>query len=891
MDQRFSQMPLKLIEQESPSVSMKRSGQMNFSPIQTPLVLTDSQKSTFFTRRLLLLLSLLISGVVLLSMLMVVGIAWRQNESAIRQESLLLHNSWKDRRQDLVKNIRDYAFWGEAWNHLHLKVDTIWAFEQQNFGPGLFSEFHYEGVFVVDGEGRTRYSVINGRMSDLPIESWLGTHAVSVVRQARTLSQQENAISMNMMIGTTPAIVAAAPVTTGKVPGLKNRAGMPTVLIFVDRMTPGKLRDFGNSIGIANTRVPANPQDAYVAPFINEDVTDSMPVVIRWDSDQPGRNLLLILLPMLFGATVILGLVARKVVNYAMHNAMLCDQHFMLLMHSQRELAASEARFRDVAETASDWIWETNAQGILIYLSKRFAVVTGYGVRQLLGKSIDDILQHDVQPVSTWIFQQREEHHRQALRCYSVSAGGETRICTLVAKVIEDNGQIAGYRGTVSDVTQEVEDQARIHYLSQHDALTGLPNRLYMSEFLTGRLQAYLTTDRPLVLISLDLDNFKPINDTWGHAAGDYVLNKVSLRLRSVLKAGDLVSRQGGDEFIVIVSDFANEQEINNCCRALLNEICRPFYLGQQEIFIGASMGIALAPKDAMQAEELLRLADIALYKSKREGRNRWTWYSAEMAEHLVVRREMERGLRKAIVGKELRLDYQPRYSLNNASLDGAEALIRWEHPEKGLIMPDKFIGLAEETGLIVEISDWVLARACADASTWPEPMYVSVNISPVEFRSGNLAKRVAEALERSGLAAERLELEITENITLENPQSALKVMQQLKRLGVKLTVDDFGAGHASLGYLKTFPFDGMKMDRSYMNDFPHSAQAASIVEGIIGLGKAFALTVTAEGVETREQLQELQAIACQEGQGYYLGRPMPLDHFSRLLKEPVTLR
>ncbi|WP_342754988.1 EAL domain-containing protein [Pantoea sp. MBD-2R] len=863
---------------------------MNFSPLQTNLVLTDGQKSTFFTRRLLMSLSLLMSGVVLLSMLMVVGIAWRQNESSIRQESLLLHNGWKDRRQDLMKNIRDYAFWGEAWNHLHLNVDTDWAYDQQNLGPGLFSEFHYEGVFVVDGEGRTRYSVINGQLSDLPVESWLGTHAAPLVRQARALLKQESATSTNMMIGSTPAIVAAAPITTGKVPGLKTRAGMPSVLIFIDRLTPEKLRDFGAAIGVANARVPGSLQDAFITPFINEEVADSTPVVIRWDSDQPGRNLLLILLPMLFAAAVILGLVARRVVNHAMHNAMLCDQRFLLLMHSQRELAASEARFRDVAETASDWIWETNAQGILIYLSERFTAVTGYDVEQLLGKSIDDLLQHDTQPVSGWIFQQREEHHRQTLRCYSVSAGGETRICTLVTKVVEGNGQIAGYRGTVSDVTKEVEDQARIHYLSQHDALTGLPNRLYMSEFLLGRLQAHPTAERPLVLISLDLDNFKPINDTWGHAAGDSVLNEVSLRLRSVLKAGDLVSRQGGDEFIVIVSDLANEQEINNCCRALLNEICRPFYLGQQEIFIGASMGIALAPKDAMQAEELLRLADIALYKSKREGRNRWTWYSPEMAEHLVLRREMERGLRKAIVGNELRLYYQPRYGLKNARLDGAEALIRWEHPDKGLIMPDKFIGLAEETGLIVEISDWVLTRACTDALTWPEAMYVSVNISPVEFRSGNLAKRVAEALARSGLAAGRLELEITENITLENPQSALEVMQQLKKLGVKLTVDDFGAGHASLGYLKTFPFDGMKMDRSYMNDFPHCSQAASIVEGIIGLGKAFALTVTAEGVETREQLQELQAIACQEGQGYYLGRPMPLERFSLLLNEPVTL-
>lgn len=657
-------------------------------------------------------------------------------------------------------------------------------------------------------------------------------------------------------------------------------------MVFVSRYTPEKLATFGRGVGVKDARVPHSAQDAFATPFLQEAVADGMPVVIRWDSQQPGRALLLLLLPLLLAAAAALTLVARRVINHAMHNAALCDERFLQLVHSQRELAVSEARFRDVAETASDWIWETNAEGMLVYLSRRFAAATGFEVGKLLDNSIDAILRHDTQKVSAWLLQQRQESHRQRLRCYLVSAGGEKRICSLVANPVDTGGKITGYRGTVSDITLEIESQARIHYLSQHDALTGLPNRLYMQEFLLSRLQAQPTAERPLVLISLDLDHFKPINDTWGHAAGDSVLNEVSHRLRSVLKAGDLVSRQGGDEFIILVSDLNGEHEIDACCQALLDEICRPFQLGQQEIFIGGSMGIALAPDDAMQADELLRLADIALYKSKREGRNRWTWYSAEMAEQLVMRQEMERNLRRAIAGNELTLFYQPRYCLDEARLDGAEALVRWEHPYNGLIMPDKFIPLAEETGLIIDISDWVLHRACHDALGWPEPMYVSVNISPVEFRNGNLPQRVANALAISGLEARRLELEITENITLENPQSALEIMLSLKALGVKLTVDDFGAGHASLGYLKTFPFDGMKMDRSYLHDFPHSAQAMSIVEGIIGLGKAFSLTVTAEGIETQEQLQELKAIACQEGQGYYLGRPMPLTRFNLLLDE-----
>ncbi|MGB9097482.1 bifunctional diguanylate cyclase/phosphodiesterase [Erwinia sp.] len=834
-------------------------------------------------------LTLLLSSVMLLAMLLVVGIAWRQNTEAVKQETFLLHNTWKATRQNLLTDIRDYAFWGEAWNHLHVTVDPVWAYDQQNFGPGLFSEYHYEGVFVVDGMGRTRYAVINGKQSDLKLESWLGIHAAPLIRSARALAADENALTLNAMIGSTPAIIAAAPITTGKVPGLQSIPGPPSVMVFVNRFTPEKLKAFGESIGVINARVPNGVQDSFIPPLLNEDVADEPPIVIRWDSLAPGGNLLFMLLPMLLLTAFILALVARRVINHAMHNAALSDDRYTQLVHSQRELAASESRFRDVAETASDWIWETNAQGELTYLSKRFAAVTHFDVDKLLGRSLDEVLKHDDHLISEWIFQQRADGLRHALRCYCVTALGAKRICSLIANPVEVNGQIAGHRGTVSDITHEVEAQAKIHYLSQHDALTGLPNRVYMSEFLLARLQAQPTIERPLVLISLDLDNFKPINDTWGHAAGDCVLNEVSHRLRSVLKAGDLVSRQGGDEFILIVSDLTTEEAISACCKMLLNELRRPFLLGQHDVFLGASLGIALAPRDAMQAEELLRLADIALYRSKQEGRNRWTWYTPEMAELLVQRREMEHNLRQAIVGDELQLFYQPRYDLKKGRLEGAEALIRWQHPSSGMIMPDSFIPLAEETGLIIDISSWVLHRACTDAMSWPSPMYVSVNISPVEFRSGHLAKRVATALQNSGLPPDRLELEITENITLENPQSALEVMQSLKNLGVRLTVDDFGAGYASLGYLKTFPFDGMKMDRSYMNDFPNSPQALSIVEGIIGLGRAFSLTVTAEGIETREQLQELQSIACQEGQGYYLGRPMPIDRFSLLLDTPLT--
>ncbi|WP_244323788.1 bifunctional diguanylate cyclase/phosphodiesterase [Mixta intestinalis] len=840
--------------------------------------------ATFFTRRTLLVLGMMLAAVLFTTAMTIVAIAVRQNGAALAQEKFLVRNAWQARQKSILTDIRDYAFWGEAWNHLHLQVDKAWAFDQQNLGPGLYSEYHYEGVFVVDGSGRTRYAVINGKLSTMQLEHWLGKASVEIVQQARTFLQDENALVRNASIAGTPAIVAAAPITTGKVPGLSITADPPSVMVFVDRYTPQKMLALGKSVGVSQLHTVSAQGPSVIPASLTLLGDRDEPLRLGWESSEPGHHLLVIMIPLMALTMLMLGMVSRRVVRHAMDNARLSDWRFEQLRQSQRELGDSEARFRDVAEAASDWIWETDAYGVLTYLSSRFTAVTGYDVAVQLGKPIDCLLLSKGQPVSEWMLRLGTGGDRRTLRCHYHSAQGEERICSLVAKPVALQDGLIGFRGTVSDITLEVEAQARIQYLSQHDTLTGLPNRHRMNEFLSGKLQAQPTEAEPLVMFSLDLDHFKPINDLYGHAAGDSVLNEVSQRLRVCLKAGDLLSRQGGDEFILLLSGLTSQQAIEARCRSLMQEIHKPFNVAGQRVHIGASVGIARAPQDALQPEELLRMADIALYQSKNLGRDRWVFYSPEMSEQLVRRREMERALGQAVARDELRLFYQPRYSLHSGRMDGAEALLRWQPSPPALVMPDSFIPLAEETGLILPISDWVLQRACRDALSWPEKFYVSVNISPVEFCRGDLAGRVASVLQLTGLPAERLELEITENVTLENPDNTLKVMQSLKRLGVRLTVDDFGSGYASLGYLKTFPFDGLKMDRSYMKDFPHSQQAHSIVNGIIGLGKAFSLVITAEGIENAEQFAELQAIACDEGQGYFLGRPMPGGDFARLL-------
>lgn len=847
-----------------------------------PSELCDGQKATRATRRTVMALALLLSSALFLAMLMVVGIAWRQNQSSMEQESQLLRGALQARHQAITTDLRDYAFWHEAWEHLHLSVDRRWAWDLQNLAGELFTERGYDGVFVVDAADVTRYAVVDGRLSDITFQQWLGGQSPSLLNRARQSGRQ--VVSENVWIDNTPALVAVAPIMPGKA-AAGGADVSPSVMVFVYRLTPGKLRALGEAIGVSNVRIPRDRQDRFTAPRISEQVSNGPALVLRWDADQPGQDLLFFLLPLLGFGALILAVVTRRVIGRAMDNAMLSDARFLQLMHSQRELAASEGRFRDVAEAASDWIWETDAEGRISYLSKRFSVVTGFGMTTSLGRHLDEILQHDAYPVSRWIAEQRAGGQRSQLRCYLQSLRNGRRICCLVARPVMLQGKLLGYRGTVSDITHEVEAEARIHYLSQHDVLTGLPNRLYLQEFLQARLQ----TQSKLALISLDLDHFKPVNDTFGHAAGDRVLKEVAQRLRNCLSAGDLVARLGGDEFILVGGALTTTKAIEACCHRLLSEMRRPFTLGAQEVYIGASLGIAMAPGDAQTAEQLLQLADIALYQSKQQGRNRWVFYTGAMSRHLAQRSEMEHNLRKAIAAQELRLYYQPRYRLQSGRLEGAEALIRWQTASAGLLLPPAFIPLAEETGLIVEISDWVLDRACRDAAGWPSHLTVSVNISPVEFRSGNLARRVAAALRNSGLEAHRLELEITENITVENPDNALDTMQQLKQLGVKISVDDFGAGLASLNYLKTFPLDGMKMDQSYLNDYPQSPQAQSIVAGIIGLGKAFSLTVKAEGIETQAQLEQLKSISCQEGQGFLLGRPMPLGEFTTLLHMPLA--
>ncbi|WP_286184909.1 EAL domain-containing protein [Enterobacter sp. C2] len=838
----------------------------------------EHKSTTPFIKRALLLMVSLLTALFVIAIVALLIIVRNINQDADKQSAMLLEKAIHNRVDTLTTHIKDYAWWGEAYSHLHPNVDTDWAYNRQNMGATLWRDFTYEGVFVLDGSGQTRYSVINGQLVTRPLTEWLGENPIPKLLQAINKPDAMPVANTVVMQAGHPALVAAARITTGDDSRIASLPGPASTLVFVDVLDDKKLDALGEEYGIAQARVQrkdapklAGRRGVATLPI------DGHQITFEWKSEDPGRELMHYILPLLILLALSTGALSVVLSRSVLKKARMYDENTFLLAQSRHALTASERRFRDVAEATTDWIWETDTDLHFTWLSDRFPGITGHSISAWLGRPVAAFMEADNQPLAEWIKMPGQTGHRRLLHCRYLSAMGHQRYCHIAIKPVVTPEGIVGYRGTATDVTLEVEAQARVEYLSRHDELTGLPNRVRMREFLEGKLRALPTPEHPLAMMSLDLDKFKPVNDLFGHGAGDAVLHEVSTRLRSCVRDYDLVARQGGDEFILIISDIQDRSDIELLCNRIIGELARPFVIGSNEIFIGASIGIAMAPEDAVDAGELLRFSDIALYKAKNAGRNRWMFYTPEMAEQMVQRREMEDSLRDALKKQQFRLVYQPRYGHNSSRIIAVEALIRWDHPELGLLMPDQFISLAEETGLIIPLSDWVLKTACHDAQQSLHGLSVSVNISAVEFQSWGLIDRVRDALQASQLDPARLEIEITENATLWNPESSLELMLALKKLGVKLLMDDFGTGYSSLSYLRHFPFDGIKLDKSFISDMPESDSANTIVKNIIGLGKAFSLSITAEGVETEGQLQKLMMMECDETQGYLIGKPLSL--------------
>jgi diguanylate cyclase (GGDEF)-like protein len=434
------------------------------------------------------------------------------------------------------------------------------------------------------------------------------------------------------------------------------------------------------------------------------------------------------------------------------------------------------------------------------------------------------------------------------------------------------------------EIADRQESQARSQYLAYHDSLTGLGNRLLFKEQLEEALKDLSVTPHPLAVLFLDLDGFKAVNDTLGHSIGDLLLKSVAAKLRDLLPRTDRIARLGGDEFAILQISAVQPNSSIALAEKIIEVIGQPCSIEGHDVTVGASVGIAVAHPGEMNTESFLKSADLAMYSAKSDGRGTYRMFDPKMDAIVQARRMLERDMRTALAQDGFRLFYQPLVNLQTKKVTVFEALMRWEHPERGAVQPSEFIPVAEEMGLIVQLGEWALRQACAEAVRWPNGICVSVNLSPLQFAKGNLVSTVMSALASSGLPASRLELEITESVLLEKSERNILILNQLRELGVRISMDDFGTGYSSIGYLRSFPFDKIKIDQSFVRDLLVDEGSLAIVRAIASLGVSFGMTTTAEGVETEEQMRCLNLEGCVEVQGYLYSKPVPADEIAVLL-------
>src|SRR6266567_3105011 len=436
-----------------------------------------------------------------------------------------------------------------------------------------------------------------------------------------------------------------------------------------------------------------------------------------------------------------------------------------------------------------------------------------------------------------------------------------------------------GWVATHEDITEQRQSEVKIEYMAHHDALTELANRVLLNE----RLERTLGREEMVAVHHLDLDQFKAVNDTFGHHAGDKLLKIVAERLCGLVRDTDTIARMGGDEFVIVQAPMAYPAAAPSLAQRVIMLLSEPYDIDGHQAVIGASVGISVGPVDGTSPDKLLRNADLALYRAKGDGRGTFRFFEPVMDLQMQTRRVMEQDLRKALPSGEFELHYQPVVNLASKEISGFEALIRWNHPEKGMVAPATFIPLAEEIGFIVPIGEWVIRQACTTAAQWPGDIHVAVNISAVQFRSPGLMQVIVGALASSGLHPTRLEIEITETVLLQNKETTLAVLHQLRALGIRIAMDDFGTGYSSLTYLQCFPFDKIKIDRSFVKDITENTGSLNIVRAVAALANGMGMTATAEGVETSEQLDKITSEGCTEMQGYLFSKPLPVAEIERL--------
>lgn len=555
-------------------------------------------------------------------------------------------------------------------------------------------------------------------------------------------------------------------------------------------------------------------------------------------------------------------------------------------------LREAERRYRSIFENAVEGIFQSTPSDGYIEVNPALARMYGYASPQQLMAELYDIeRQVYVDPGRRAEFLRRMEEDGVIVNFESRAWRRDGSIMWISenARVVRDEaGEILFYEGTVEEITERKQHEAAIQFQATHDALTGLPNRTLLYDRLE---QAVLQAHRHgniLGVVFFDLDQFKYVNDSLGHQVGDRLLKTVAGRLKSCIRHADTVARLGGDEFVLLLADQSGEEAVTHALQRILATVAAPWFVNGTELQITCSMGVSLCPADAIDADTLLKHADAAMFRAKQSGRNNFQFFAAEMNSAVNGRLEMMSSLRRALANGEFTLHYQPKVRLATGSIIGAEALIRWRTPDGNMISPAQFIPVAEESGLIIPLGEWVLRTACAQAFAWQKaghaPIPVSVNLSPLQLERGNVVDMVTRILSETGLAPEYLELEITESVVMREVEKSFAILEQLKALGVKISIDDFGTGYSSLSYLRRFPVNTLKIDQSFVRNIVSDPNNAGIVKAIISLGHTLNLNVLAEGVETEEEYRFLLENRCDEMQGYFLSKPVAQDAFVRML-------
>ncbi|WBL76332.1 EAL domain-containing protein [Bradyrhizobium xenonodulans] len=558
----------------------------------------------------------------------------------------------------------------------------------------------------------------------------------------------------------------------------------------------------------------------------------------------------------------------------------------LLDRRAKGELGRQQVVLDTALENMSQGLCMFDADGKIMLFNDRYAAMLRRTDILLTGRLLVDVLKEE-QAKGQW------QGDADDFFARLVADAREGRTTTDIVnrfgrsvRVVNQPMQGGGWVATFEDITEWLEAQAKISHMARHDALTSLPNRVLFHEQLEQGLPRAKSSDQ-LAVLCLDLDHFKDINDSLGHPIGDALLKEVGRRLQATVGESDTVARLGGDEFAVVQIGRSEEAAARALAGRLVEVISAPYQIDDHQIVIGVSIGISLSPQDGSDPNELLKNADLALYRAKADGRGTYRFFETGMDARAQARRLLEMDLRAALQRNEFEVYYQPIRDVASDRVVAFEALLRWNHPHRGLIAPINFIPLAEETGLIVQLGEFVLRSACADAATWPDDVDVAVNLSPIQFKSPNLIASVTDALAASGLAARRLELEITESVLLQNSEATLTTLHELRAMSVRISLDDFGTGYSSLSYLRSFPFDKIKIDRSFVSELATREDSMAIIRAVTGLGRSLGIVTTAEGVENDAQLELLRREGCTQAQGYLFSKPRPASDVAMMLERP----